>query len=174
MRLNSGVYIVAVFEATKGTLVLVAGFGLLSIVHRSAQQVAEELVRHFHLNPASHYPRIFIDVANNISDPQLLLMATFSFTYASVRFIEAYGLWRQKIWAKWFAVASGSIYVPIEIYELFFGISWLKISTLIINICIVAYMGLVLQRSHRDEATLPYNPINPDHPLEQRTIERQG
>lgn len=160
MRPNSGVYIVAVFEASKGTLVLVTGFGLLSIVHRGSQQVAEALVRHFHLNPASHYPRIFIDFVHNMSDSQLLLMAAFSFTYACIRFVEAYGLWRQKIWAKWFSVASGGIYVPIEIYELFFGITLLKVFTLIINICIVVYMSFVLRQSHQDNARLPCKPIN--------------
>lgn len=160
MRPNSGVYIVAIFEATKGTLVLVAGFGLLSIVHRGVQQVAEALVRHFHLNPASHYPRIFIDVVHNMPDSQLMLMAAFSFTYVCIRFVEAFGLWRQKIWAKWFAVASGSIYVPIEIYELFFGITLLKVFTLIINICIVVYMSFVLRQSHQDDAALPCKPIN--------------
>jgi uncharacterized membrane protein (DUF2068 family) len=152
MRPNSGVYIVAVFEATKGTLVLVAGFGLLSTVSRGTQQVAEALVRHFHLNPASHYPRIFIDFVHNMSDSQLLLMAAFSFTYACVRFVEAYGLWRQMKWAKWFSVLSGGIYVPIEIYELFFGITLLKVFTLSINICIVVYMSFVLRQSRQDDA----------------------
>lgn len=127
---------------------------------QGAQQTAEALVRHFHLNPASHYPRIFIDVVHNMPDSQLLLMAAFSFTYTCIRFVEAYGLWRQKIWAKWFAVASGSIYVPIEIYELFFGITLLKVVTLIINICIVVYMSFVLWQSHQDDAALPCKPIN--------------
>lgn len=146
---SHGVRIVAAFEGAKGALVLLAGFGLLSIVHQSAQQVAEAIVRHFHLNPASRYPRVFIDVAGNISDSQLWLMAGFALAYASIRLIEAYGLWRERRWAEWFAVLSGGIYVPVEVYELLSGISWIKISTLALNLCIVAYMSHVLRHSSR-------------------------
>lgn len=147
---SSGVKIVAAFEAAKGLLILVAGFGLLSIVHQNAQQMAEDIVRHFHLNPARHYPRIFIDVAGNISDSQLWLMAGFSLAYAGIRLIEAYGLWRARRWAEWLAVLSGGIYVPIEVYKLLSGISWIKVCMLIVNICIVVYMSYVLKQSLRN------------------------
>lgn len=150
MYISRGVRVVAVFEAAKGLLILLAGFGLLSIVHQDAQQVAEDIVRHFHLNPASRYPRIFIDVAGNISDPQLWLMAGFALAYASIRLIEAYGLWRERRWAEWLAVLSGAIYVPIEVYEVLSGISWIKVSTLTVNICIVVYMSYALKQPLRN------------------------
>lgn len=151
---SNGVRIVAAFEAAKGILILVAGFGLLSIGHQNAQQVAEDIVRHFHLNPARHYPRIFIDVAGNITDPQLWLMAGFSLSYAGIRLIEAYGLWRERRWAEWLAVLSGSIYVPVETYKLLSGVSWVKVCLLIVNICIVAYMSYVLKQSFHNGGTV--------------------
>ena len=147
---KSGVKVVAVFEAAKGFLVLLAGFGLLAIVHENAQKLAEHIVRHFHLNPASRYPRVFIDVAHNISDLQLWLMAGLALAYASIRLIEAYGLWRERRWAEWLAVLSGGIYVPIEVYELLSRVSWIKVGTLIVNLCIVLYMSYVLKQSIGD------------------------
>jgi uncharacterized membrane protein (DUF2068 family) len=150
MYLSSGVRVVAVFEAAKGILILLAGFGLLSIVHQNAQQVAEDIVRHFHLNPASRYPRIFIDVAGNISDSQLWLMAGFALAYAGIRLVEAYGLWRERRWAEWLAVLSAVIYVPIEIYEVLSEISWIKVTTLTINTCIVVYMSYALKQPPRN------------------------
>jgi len=142
-----GVRVVAVFEAAKGVLVLMAGFGLLSILHQDVQRVAEEIVRHFHLNPASRYPRIFVAAADRVSDMRLWVLATLAFGYATVRLAEAYGLWRRRRWAEWFAVASGGLYVPIEIYELFHGLSTIKIATLTVNVGIVLYMGHALWRS---------------------------
>ena len=139
-----GVRVVAVFEAAKGVLVLMAGFGLLSILHQDVQRVAEDLVRHFHLNPASRYPRIFVEAADRVSDMRLWLLAALAFGYATVRLAEAYGLWRRRRWAEWFAVASGGIYVPIEIYELFQGLSTIKVATLTVNVGIVLYMGYAL------------------------------
>jgi uncharacterized membrane protein (DUF2068 family) len=149
MHPRRGEQLVAVFEAAKGLLVLIVGFGLLSVVHRDLEQVAEQLVGHFHLNPASRYPRIFLDVADRFADLRMWLLAVFAFGYASLRLAEAFGLWRGRRWAEWLAAASGAIYVPIEIYELFTGPSWIKVATLTANIAIVAYMSRVLWQSRR-------------------------
>jgi hypothetical protein len=56
MRFAGAIRTVALVEAAKGALVLVAGLGLLSLVHHDAQRLAEVLVTHSHLNPASRYP----------------------------------------------------------------------------------------------------------------------
>ena len=109
---------VAVFEAAKGLLVLVAGCGLLSLVHRDAQHVAETIVRQLHLNPARHYPRVFIQAAGRVSSSRLWMLAGGAFAYSVVRFVEAYGLWRLRPWAEWFAIVSGGLYLPVEVYEL--------------------------------------------------------
>src|SRR5436190_19221006 len=117
MRSQSGERIIAVYEAAKGALVLAAGCGLLSLLHRDAEAAAESLLEHFHLDPAAHYPRIFLHAASNLTDARLVLLALGAFVYALVRFVEAFGLWRRRRWAEWFAAVSGAVYVPIEIYE---------------------------------------------------------
>jgi uncharacterized membrane protein (DUF2068 family) len=61
--------------------------------------------------------------------------------YSCVRFIEAYGLWQNRAWAKWFAALSGAIYVPFELYELYLGPTRLKLAALILNLAVVAYMA---------------------------------
>lgn len=151
-----GVRTVAVFEAAKGALVLLAGFGLLSLIHQDVQEMAEELVGHLHLNPAKGYPRIFLELAGRLSDQRLWLFAILAFSYASIRVVEAYGLWRGRRWAEWFAAASGGIYVPIEVYGLFHKVSWLKLIALAVNGIIVVYMSYTLwltQKESSDEGS---------------------
>ena len=131
---------VAVFEAAKGLLVLVAGFGLLSLVHRDAQHVAETIVRHLHLNPARHYPRVFIQAAGRVSSSRLWMLAAGAFAYSMVRFVEAYGLWRLRPWAEWFAIVSGGLYLPVEVYELVHQPTRLKAAILLGNLAVVAYL----------------------------------
>jgi uncharacterized membrane protein (DUF2068 family) len=139
---------VACFEGAKGVLVLLAGFGLLSLVHHDVQLLAEHFVDHFHLNPASRYTHIFIRLSENISDRRLWLSAIFSFAYATLRLIEAYGLWFAKRWAEWLAVASGGIYLPVELYELLLGVSWIKVVALLANASIVLYLACVIRYEH--------------------------
>jgi uncharacterized membrane protein (DUF2068 family) len=144
-----GVRLIAVFEALKGTLVLVAGFGLLSLVHRDLQAIAERLVRHSHLDPARHYPRVFIEAASHMGDSRLRSLAALAFLYAVVRLVEAYGLWHMKVWAEWFAIIAGSVYLPVEIYEIFKRVTWMRATVLLTNAFIVAYLVRVLLRSRR-------------------------
>ncbi|HXC92949.1 MAG TPA: DUF2127 domain-containing protein, partial [Geobacteraceae bacterium] len=75
-----------------------------------------QLVEHFHLNPARHYPRIFLDLSERIHDTRLWEMAAAATMYFIVRMIEAAGLWMRKTWAEWFAVLTGGMYIPIEIF----------------------------------------------------------
>jgi uncharacterized membrane protein (DUF2068 family) len=134
---------VAVFEAGKSFLVMAAGFGLLSLLHHDVQRAAESVVRHLHLNPARHYPRVFIDAATRVTDTRLWLLASGAFAYAVVRGVEAYGLWRARAWAEWFAILSGALYLPIEVYALVHHATALKALMLLINVGIVAYVGYV-------------------------------
>lgn len=141
MKSLNTIRVVSVFEAAKGMLVLLAGFGALSLIHRDVQQVAEQVIGHLHLNPAKHYPQIFLDTAANLTNPRLWLLATFAVTYSSVRFIEAYGLWRAKRWAEWFSVLSGGIYIPFEVYELSVKPTSLALLALAVNVIVVGVIS---------------------------------
>src|SRR4051812_24188957 len=109
---------VAIFEAAKGAIVVAAGFGILRYAHHDVRVFAEELVELFHLNPASRYPALFIHAAENLGHMHLMTLASIGIAYASLRFAEAYGLWRERKWAEWLAAASGAIYIPVEITHL--------------------------------------------------------
>ena len=146
MRLLVGLRAVAVFEALKGAIVLVAGFGLMRLVHRDVAYAAEALVDRLHLNAAKKFPHIFLDLAANASDAQLWGLAALAMAYAALRFAEAYGLWHGRRWGEWIAAVSGGIYVPIEVYELARGVSWIKVGALLLNAVVVAYMCYVLWR----------------------------
>jgi uncharacterized membrane protein (DUF2068 family) len=148
MRHTKGLRVVALFEAAKGALTLLAGFGLMSLVHHDMRQLAEGIVEYFQFDPASRYPQIFLQVAGNLSNQQLWLMAAYALVYAGIQLVEAYGLWNQRRWAEWLAVAGAGIFIPIEIHELLSGVSLIKVCALTINICIVVYMAYVLMQPH--------------------------
>lgn len=141
-----GIRSVAVFEASKGVVVILAGLGCFSLMHHNVAAVAEQIAEQLHFNPSMHITRIFIDAARHINDARLGLLALLSLLYSTMRFIEAYGLWRARRWAEWFAAISCGVYLPVEIAELLRGFSWIKMVILLINIAIVIYMTSVLVR----------------------------
>jgi uncharacterized membrane protein (DUF2068 family) len=141
--------IVAVFEFAKGAVVLLAGLGLLAFVHSDVRDVAEELLLHLHLNPASRIPGIFVALVERISSIDLWLLASGALVYAAVRLAEGYGLWFDREWAEWLGAASGLIYVPFELYELSRGVTLLKVATFGVNLLVVAVLADALWRRRR-------------------------
>lgn len=144
---KGGLRVVALFEAAKGLLVLFVGFGLLAFIHKDFHSAAEQLVRHFHLNPASRYPLIFLDAAQHLTDRYLWAMAFSALLYSVVRLAEAYGLWHQRQWAEWFGLLTGTMYIPVELFEIMRGVTWPKVTILVINAGIVGCLAYVLYRS---------------------------
>jgi uncharacterized membrane protein (DUF2068 family) len=142
-----GLQTVALFEGAKGAIVLLAGFGVLSFIHRDLHHAAMQLVEHLHFNPARHYPRIFLDLTESVTDSQLWALAIAALIYSVVRFIEAIGLWLGEKWAEWFGVMTGGLYIPIELYEVTRGVSWPKVTLLVVNLGVVSYLLYELNRS---------------------------
>jgi uncharacterized membrane protein (DUF2068 family) len=147
-RTREALRAVALFEALKGAVVLLAGTGLLALLHRDVHALAASLVAHTHLNPASRYPAVFLDLANRLTDPHLQRLALGAFAYALLRFVEAYGLLRQRAWAEALAAFSGAVYVPFELQELARRPSWLAAALLLLNLLVVGLMlrALALRR----------------------------
>ena len=139
---------VALMEALKGIIVLGAGFGLLALLYRDVARIAVSLVTRLHIDPSGHYAGIFLNAASHVTDVRLWLGAGLAALYSTLRFAEGYGLWFEHRWAEWLGVASGGIYLPIEVYELCFQPGTVKATTLTLNVAVVAYLALRLHRGH--------------------------
>ncbi len=77
----------AVVEGLKGIVVLLAASGLLALLHHDTHMLAALLIEHTHLNPASKYPRIFIDAADQLTDPRLWQLAAGAAMYSALRLV---------------------------------------------------------------------------------------
>jgi uncharacterized membrane protein (DUF2068 family) len=145
---------VAVFEAAKGLIVLLLGLGLLRLVHKNLDEFAEHLVHTLHASPEGRLSNLFVAAANQATDKSLWALAAAAVVYAIVRFAEAYGLWLDREWAEWFALLSGSMYLPWEVYSILRHPLPVKWVVLAVNLAIVLYM-LVLRvqaGAHRSAA----------------------
>lgn len=147
--LRKSIRAVALFEAFKGAVVLAAGFGLLQLLHKNIHQIVFEFISRIHLNPAQKYPRIFLELADHITDQNLWLFAGLALTYSILRFIEGYGLWNQRTWAEWFAAVSAGIYLPFEVYEIYVKLSGVKLLALAANAIVIGIAAWALLQRKR-------------------------
>jgi uncharacterized membrane protein (DUF2068 family) len=132
---------IAMVEFAKGVIVLLLAFGVLSLVrHGNLWDFVESILDFLHVDLDGRFAQRFLDLADRLSDTRLWVLATYAGSYCALRFVEAYGLWKARVWAEWVALVSGAIYLPFEIYELFRRITIIRVSVLIVNLGIVLYM----------------------------------
>ncbi len=137
---TKGIRAIAVYEAVKGIIGLIAGFGLLSLINRDVVAFAEDLVGFLHLNSEGRAAHRIVETITQLNPSNIKLFFFLSLLYAAVRFTEAYGLWLLRTWAEWFAIISGSIYIPIEIYEIYEKPTYIRVGVLLINVGMVLYL----------------------------------
>ena len=147
---------VAFFEFIKGTFVLLIGLCAVLLVHKNAWVIAESLLALLHISTDRHSAQLFLDFADRLTDASLWAAAELALAYSILRFVEAYGLWRQRTWAEWLAFVSGTLFFPLEIRGLMRGITLLRSVVFVANIGIVLYMWYLLraglQRRRKQQA----------------------
>ena len=129
--------IVAVIEAVKGLLVLIAAGLFFHLLHADLQSASEAIVRHFHLDPARHNPGVFMATAVDFGNAHKLILSFGALSYAAVRFVEAFGLWQARSWAWGFGIITGALYIPFELAELTQHITWPAVTVLAANVAVV-------------------------------------
>jgi uncharacterized membrane protein (DUF2068 family) len=132
---------VALLELAKGLLVLLVGAGLLSLSRRGLdfESVARHLLGVVHLHRGRLY-EVFLRAAGGLGDTNLVKVAVVAGTYSAMRFVESYGLWKQRVWAEWVALISGASYLPLEIYGLSRHANAMKWAVFLLNLVVVLYM----------------------------------
>jgi uncharacterized membrane protein (DUF2068 family) len=137
---TAGLRAVATFEAIKGGAVLLLGLGLLALLHKDVEAAAEQLLVHLHINPDRRLSHALLNAASRVTDARLWGIAGGAVAYASVRFTEAWGLWHRRVWAEWFALLSGTLYLPWEIVKLVERANLLHITLFAGNLVVILYM----------------------------------
>jgi uncharacterized membrane protein (DUF2068 family) len=141
--LVAGLRAVAVLELSKGVLVALLGFGLISLSHhgRDLGEIAQNLLYALHISPVRHVSRAFLAAATRLNDLNLMAVAAGAAVYSIMRFAEGYGLWKGRVWAQWVALVSGMVYLPLEVREVLRRPTPVRLAVFLVNVAIVLYMA---------------------------------
>jgi uncharacterized membrane protein (DUF2068 family) len=154
---RAGLRAVAFVEALKGVLALLGGYIFIRLIRHDVDfgEAAEHVLFFFHINPRHRLSQQFLYAADKVSSTSIAMIAGIAIAYAILRFLEGYGLWRQRVWAEWLAIVSGCLYIPVEVYKLVRRPNELHWIILVINILVVLYIAWVrwdeikTERRHR-------------------------
>lgn len=151
---------IAILEASKGIGALLALGGLLVLLHHDLHRLVLAWIGHLGLDPDAHYPQIVLESVDRVNATPVRTIALVATAYAAGRFIEAWGLWRDRAWGSWFGVVTGAMYLPFEIHHMVAHPGWQAALVLVINIGIVVYLlwGLRAQAQARRSGAEPSAP----------------
>ena len=147
-----GLRLIAVLEAVKGVLAVVVALMLFGLAGHRQNPIIQWVEVTFHLDDSARSPHLITEMLANPAEFAIGVWTMLALAYATLRFFEAYGLWLARRWAEWIALVAAAIYIPFEIYAIMLGVTLFKVSLLVINVAFVAYLGLVLAKTHRKRA----------------------
>ena len=151
----AGLRAVAIFEAAKGVLIVLLGLGLLSLLHKDFEAAAENMLFRLHISAEHRVGHAIVNAASKLTDARLWGIAAAAVFDAGVRFVAAWGLWNRRVWAEWFVLLSGALYLPLEIMKLAERVNWPHIVIFVGNVAILLYMVYIRVQAYRSpvEAT---------------------
>jgi uncharacterized membrane protein (DUF2068 family) len=143
--------LLALERFTKGTLVLLAAYGVFRFRarHDAVQQafhedlpllrpLADKIGWDLEKSSIVHTIRTVVEARTST----LLWLAIGLIVYGVLQLIEGVGLWLLKRWGEYFAVVATSLFIPIEVYELVEKVTVFRVAALIVNIAAVIYILL--------------------------------
>ena len=128
--------VVAIVDIIKGVLILGIALGVLHASSHVLENGGLSLLRLLDVDRTLAIPRHFLHLMQ-LADGERGWITVAAGAYAMLRFVEAYGLWFTRNWARWLGLVSSCIYVPFELYYFLRGPSWTTFSVLMVNLIVV-------------------------------------
>lgn len=144
-----GLLLIGLFKLSKACLSVALGVGALKLVHHDVAVVVLRFADALRIDPESHFMGLIMSKADLIGATQLLHFSALTFGYAGLCLIEGTGLVLEKRWAEYFTVSLTVLALPWEGWELHREFTMLRISLLLVNLVVLAYLVWLLRRQRR-------------------------
>lgn len=141
--------VVAMVEAAKGLMALLAASGLELLGPAPLRRGVEMLIARFQLDPQQG---AMAWLGRAINPDSVHIAAAIALVYGGIRVAESWGLWRGKAWASWLGCIGAALYLPFDLYALVAHPVWLSVAVLGINLLVVWVLGRDLYARRRERA----------------------
>jgi len=137
---NRWLELIAVYKLLQAALLISVAVGALRLLHKDLADVLSNVAHALHYNPEGRLVSFLIRKADLLNDHRLRQISAFLFGYAALGLLEGLGLMFEKVWAEYFTAIITASFLPLEIYELFHRITWVRIGLFAANLAVLAYL----------------------------------
>lgn len=142
---HPGLHVIAIVEAAKGALAVLAASGLELLGPAPLQRWLHLLIARSQLDP-EHGAMAWL--AGAINPNAVHFAAAAVLFYGLLHLAEAWGLWRAKSWASWVGCVTAAAYLPFDVYALLAHPGWIALVVVAINVVVVWVLGRDLVKRH--------------------------
>ena len=114
------------------------------------------LADHLRFNPEGKLVNFVLERAANVNDHMLRRIGEVGFIYAALDLAEGIGLYLEKVWGEYMTLIITGSFLPLEVYELFRRITWIRSGLFVINAMVFLYLlKVVAERGRERRASRP-------------------
>jgi uncharacterized membrane protein (DUF2068 family) len=124
----------------KGLILLFLSAGLLSLINKDLDHLSKKLAQDLNLDVDKHYINLLLSKVGMVKTTLLVEVSIGMFLYGILSWVEAYGLHKRKRWAEYLTAIATGLLIPLEIYEVIFRPSVVRVAVLILNVVVVYYL----------------------------------
>ena len=140
------IILIGLFKLVKGVGLLILGIGLLRLLHRDVASSVTHWIEVLRLDPDNRYIHRALVRVFRVTPKQLKELSAGTFIYAGVFLTEATGLLMRKHWAEYVTLISTTLFIPLEVYEIYRRFTVVKAGVFAINVAIVVYLAIRIKR----------------------------
>jgi len=152
---DRGLLLIGLFKLGKSLFFCCLGFGAIHLLHRDIGDEVMRLAVALKFDPESRFVSLLLEKAGLIDAHRLREISLATFGYSALALTEGIGLLLEKVWAEYLTLILTISFLPWELYELARRPDWFRLSLLLINLAVLAYLVWLLQRKKQSGALLP-------------------
>jgi len=143
--------LIAIFRLIKAVLFLIVGIGALSLINKNMSEVTQGWLNDLHFDSESNHLDNLMNRIGPLSAHHLVLIGSGAFLYSGLFFTEGIGLLLRKRWAEYFTALITASFIPFEVYELIYHLTWVKIALIVVNAAIFVYLVFRIRNRNQSE-----------------------
>lgn len=147
IKRSPGIIAIVVYKGLAAVLLTVTAISLLFLSFK--QQMLIDLSKTYLFGEKVIFLEWLLDKAINAPPRTLELTGLVTSLYAAVTAVEAIGLWYEKAWAELLVIGLVGISIPIEIFELIKGFTFIKFAIFFVNVLILVYLIYYFRKSKK-------------------------
>jgi uncharacterized membrane protein (DUF2068 family) len=145
---DRGLMLIGLFKLAKAIFFFCIGAGAVHLLHKDVGDEVTRLALRLRFDPESRLVALLLHKADLIDAHRLRQISVGTFGYSALALTEGIGLLLEKVWAEYLTLILTVSFLPWELYELVRRPDWFRLSLLIINLAVLAYLIWLLRRKN--------------------------